>query len=78
MEKSISLIFLFLFGFVTLVLSQTGTVTGTVKDAETGETLPFCSVFINNTTISTVTDMEGKFVLAGLAPGPVEIGFSFL
>ena len=78
MEKSISLIFLFLFGFVTLVLSQTGTVIGTVKDAETGETLPFCSVFINNTTISTVTDMEGKFVLAGLAPGPVEIGFSFL
>ena len=78
MFKKPLLILLLLIGFIHVAFSQSGTVTGTVKDAETGETLPFCSVFINNTTISTVTDMDGKFVLAGLAPGPVEIGFSFL
>jgi hypothetical protein len=39
------------FLFCTLqIYAQTATVTGTVKDAETGELLPFCSVFINNTT----------------------------
>jgi len=68
-------IFLFL---PILVFSQTGTITGVIKDAETGETLPFCNVFINNTTISTVTDMDGLYTLSGLEPGPVEIGFSFM
>ncbi|AMQ55603.1 TonB-dependent receptor [Algoriphagus sanaruensis] len=59
-------------------LAQTGTITGVVKDAETGETLPFCNVFVNNTTISTVTDMDGKYTLSGLEAGPVELGFSFM
>ncbi|MDI1324338.1 MAG: carboxypeptidase-like regulatory domain-containing protein [Algoriphagus sp.] len=58
--------------------AQTGTITGVVKDAETGETLPYCNVFINNTTIATVTDMEGKFTLSNLEPGPLEVGFSFM
>ncbi len=61
-----------------LAFAQTATVTGTVKDAETGELLPFCSVFINNTTISTATDMQGNYTLSGLEAGTVEIGFSFL
>lgn len=65
-------------GFVNLLFAQTGTITGLVKDAETGQTLPFCNVFINNTTISTVTDMDGKFTLAGLDPGALEVGFSFM
>jgi len=58
--------------------AQTATVTGQVKDAETGEALPFCSVFVNNTTLSTITDLQGNFTLAGLEPGSQEIGFSFL
>ncbi|RIW18602.1 TonB-dependent receptor [Algoriphagus lacus] len=77
MKQSLLLIFSFLV-FSMGLFAQSGTITGIVKDSETGETLPFCSVFINNTTISTVTDMDGKFVLSGLTPGPVEIGFSFL
>lgn len=69
--------------FIFLVISfqafsQTGTITGVVKDAETGESLPFCNVFINNTTLSTATDMEGKYTLSGLEAGPLEVGFSFM
>ena len=60
------------------VFAQTATLTGKVKDAETGEALPFCSVFVNNTTISTATDLEGNFTLSGLEPGILEIGFSFM
>jgi hypothetical protein len=60
------------------IFGQTATVTGQVKDAETGELLPFCSVFINNTTVSTATDMQGNYTLSGLEAGTVEIGFSFL
>ena len=61
-----------------MAFAQTGTITGQIKDAETGETLPFCSVFVNNTTIATVTDMDGKYTLAGLEAGPLELGFSFM
>ena len=67
------------FLFCTLqIFAQTATVTGQIKDAETGELLPFCSVFINNTTVSTATDMQGNYTLSGLEAGSVEIGFSFL
>jgi hypothetical protein len=77
--KQRSLFFLLTFWLLAnLAYSQSGSITGLVKDAETGETLPFCNVFINNTTISTVTDMDGKFVLAGLEPGSLEVGFSFM
>ena len=70
--------FLLLLCLPLLAWGQTATLTGKVKDAETGEALPFCSVFVNNTTLSTATDLEGNFTLSGLEPGTVEIGFSFL
>ncbi|GMQ28771.1 TonB-dependent receptor [Algoriphagus confluentis] len=78
MQKSLVLTLLFGVFLISPVFSQTGTISGVVKDAETGETLPFCNVFINNTTISTVTDMDGSYTLSNLEPGPVELGFSFL
>lgn len=78
MNKSALFSLLTFLGLFNFVFAQTGTITGLVKDAETGETLPFCNVFINNTTISTVTDMDGEFVLSGLEPGPLELGFSFM
>lgn len=77
MKSVVSTIILFI-SIHFLILAQTGTVTGVVKDAETGETLPFCNVFVNNTTIATVTDMDGKYTLSDLEPGPLEIGFSFI
>ncbi len=76
--KRIFFLQLFFLAITLKAFSQTGTITGLVKDAETGETLPYCNVFINNTTIATVTDMDGKFTLSGLEPGPVEVGFSFM
>ena len=76
MKNSLLLVFFLLTS--ALSFAQTATVTGTVKDAETGELLPFCSVFINNTTVSTATDMQGNYSLSGLEAGIVEIGFSFL
>ena len=76
--KQFLLSFLVFFISVFYSFSQTGTITGQIKDAETGETLPFCSVFVNNTTISTVTDMDGKYTLSGLEAGPLELGFSFM
>jgi len=78
MTKSAFFSLLTFLGLFNFVYAQTGSITGLVKDADTGETLPFCNVFINNTTISTVTDMDGKFILSNLEPGPLELGFSFM
>ena len=70
MKNSLLLAFFLLCS--ALAVAQTATLTGTVKDAETGELLPFCSVFINNTTVSTATDMKGNYTLSGLEAGTVE------
>ncbi|SFO15583.1 TonB-dependent Receptor Plug Domain [Algoriphagus ornithinivorans] len=72
------ILFLLLILNASLTYSQTGSIKGIVKDADTGETLPFCNVFINNTTISTVTDMDGAYLLENLEPGALELSFSFL
>lgn len=56
----------------------TGTITGKVTDSKTGEPLPFCNVFINNTTLSTVTDFDGSYSLANVPEGEVEVAFSFI
>ncbi len=76
--KQFLLSFLVFFSSLAVGFAQTGTITGQIKDAETGEALPFCSVFVNNTTIATVTDMDGKYMLSGLESGPLELGFSFM
>jgi len=77
MKKALFSLTLF-FGVLFIAFAQTATIKGLVTDAETGETLPFCNVFVNNTTISTATEMDGTYVLSGLEPGTLEIGFSFL
>jgi iron complex outermembrane receptor protein len=43
--------------------AQTGTITGTVKDAATGEALIGASVYLDGTTTGTVTDFNGAFIL---------------
>ncbi|HAH35988.1 MAG TPA: TonB-dependent receptor, partial [Algoriphagus sp.] len=75
--KPLILFLLFILN-ASLTYSQTGSIKGIVKDADTGETLPFCNVFINNTTISTVTDMNGAYLLENLEAGPLELSFSFM
>lgn len=43
------------------VFAQNRTITGTVKDAKTSETLPGVTVLVEGTTIATSTNVEGKF-----------------
>jgi hypothetical protein len=65
--------FLLTFG----VIAQ-GMIKGKVTESSTGEPLPFCNVFINNTTFVTTTDLEGNFSLTQIPEGDFEIGFSFI
>ncbi|MBP6311435.1 MAG: carboxypeptidase-like regulatory domain-containing protein [Flavobacteriales bacterium] len=46
-----------------LTFAQTTKVTGVITDAATGETLPFVNVAFIDSKISTVSDLDGNFVL---------------
>lgn len=54
------------------------TISGTVKNAKTGEAMPFANVFINNTTLGNTTDEEGNFRIEGNLPRNVELVASFV
>lgn len=62
MKTRFWLIFLLLL-HVMSAAAQSTRVRGVVKDAETGEPLPFVGVYFDGTTIGISTDMDGKFSL---------------
>ncbi len=62
---------------VGLVFAQEKTVTGTVTDASTGETLPGANVSVQGTQSGTTTNANGQYELT--VPGPdVTLVFSFI
>lgn len=62
--------------FPALVAAQ-GSVSGVVTNAETGETLPGVTVFVEASNIGTTTDAEGEYEL-DLPPGQRTLTFSFV
>lgn len=58
--------------------AQAGTVAGTVRDAESGETLIGANVRVEGTTRGTVTNAQGFFALGGVGPGEVPLVISFV
>lgn len=64
---------LFLLLFSTSVAFAQRTIKGQVIDEKTKETLPGVSVYINNSTIGTVTDADGKFFLNVPFNGKMEL-----
>lgn len=59
-------------------LEETGVVAGVVVDADEGEPLPGANVSIEGTTTGTTTDVNGRYRLAGIAPGTYDLHFSFV
>ncbi|MBQ4286195.1 MAG: carboxypeptidase-like regulatory domain-containing protein, partial [Bacteroidales bacterium] len=60
MKKIFSLILIVL-GFSALAQNR---VSGTVTDAASGETLIGVSVYVENTTIGTATDLDGRYEIS--------------
>lgn len=58
-------------------LAQTGTIRGTVTEANQ-EALVGVSVLIENTAKGTITDTEGAFELTGLEAGTYQLVFSYI
>ena len=53
------------------------TVTGIIKDAETGESLPGVSVIIVGTTTGAISDIDGKYSI-NISGSNVELQYSFI
>ncbi|MDF1698191.1 MAG: TonB-dependent receptor [Saprospiraceae bacterium] len=63
--------------FSLQLMAQTGTLRGTVYDDTNGETVPFATIFINETGGGTTTDLDGAYEL-NLAPGKYNLKISFI
>lgn len=57
---------------------ENGSISGTVTDQKTGETLPGVNVWLENTNRGTSTDSDGQFKLDELSAGFHELVFSFV
>ncbi len=72
----IIIICIVLFVFIADCFCQT-TIRGVLRDAKTGEPLIGAAVFLKNTTLGTVSDFEGAFVLKTDLKLPVSLEFRY-
>ena len=61
-----------------LALAQTGTITGTVIDSETGEPLPGANVILPRLNLGSATDIDGSFSIQEVPTGSQTITASFV
>ena len=58
--------------------AQTGKISGTVRDASSGETLPGVNVAIDGTTQGAQTDVDGFYNIINVRPGTYTLRVSFI
>jgi TonB-dependent starch-binding outer membrane protein SusC len=76
-QLRLALLFAFLAAPLT-VFAQVGSLTGTVTDARTGDPLPGATVYVTSTDQGTVTDIDGRYVIANIPTGNVEVRFTYV
>ena len=76
MKKLFFLPLLFL-GFAVASFAQSGTISGTIIDEKSGETLIGANVLIDGTVIGTATDFDGKYQFK-VTPGIYTIHISYI
>lgn len=77
------IILIFLFFSVVLCMicfaqKNTQTLRGIILDAQTGEPLPYATIFIPKTGNGTTSDIEGNFLLGNIDIGRYNIQFGFV
>ncbi|MEM1127049.1 MAG: TonB-dependent receptor [Bacteroidota bacterium] len=58
--------------------AQTGTIAGTIVDAENGETIIGANVLVAGTTFGAATDIDGNFSIPSLQPGTYTINATYI
>lgn len=79
MRKLLPLLFLALLFISRDVLAgTTGKLAGKVVDANTKEALPFCNITVVGTSLGTVADLDGKYVILNIPPGDYSVRAQFV
>ncbi len=65
-------------GFAPSAMAQEASISGFVRDADTGETLLLANVRIKDTLIGAATNTSGYYALTGLEPGDYVVQFSYI
>ncbi len=76
--NKLKLIFLISFLLTGLSLSQHNTISGIILDSETNEGLFNVNVFLNGTTLGTVSNKSGEFLLSNISPGKYTLVISMI
>ncbi len=66
------------FGVSLPAYAQTGSVAGTVVDAETGESLIGANVILQGTSVGSTTDLDGRYVIRNVESGRYDLVFSYV
>ena len=77
-KNTLSLLLLLAVGTAGSAFAQTGTISGTVTAASSGETLPGANVVIVGTQNGASTDADGQFTITGVSPGSYTVRASFI
>jgi outer membrane receptor for ferric coprogen and ferric-rhodotorulic acid len=56
----------------------TGKLSGTIKDAQTGEPLIGANIVIEGTNFGAATNINGEYVILNISPGRYNVKFSFI
>jgi len=59
-------------------MAQTGVIRGNIFDNETGEGVPFATVYLEGTTYNASTDIDGFFVMSGIEPGDYQLVVKYI
>ena len=62
----------------TFAYAQSGTLSGTVTDTNTGEILPAVNVVLTEILKGASTDSEGEYVITGIEPGTYTIEVTYI
>ncbi|QNL22717.1 carboxypeptidase-like regulatory domain-containing protein [Hyphobacterium sp. CCMP332] len=81
MLRKLLLLQTFIIASFSLVLAQTGKLSGKITDMETGESIPFANVTVNKGGVQkggTVSDFDGNFSITPLVPGEYNVEVSYV
>ncbi|MFO8100328.1 MAG: carboxypeptidase-like regulatory domain-containing protein, partial [Salinibacter sp.] len=78
MMKRILSTLLLLFLCAPIAAAQTGTVAGTVTDAESGESLPGVNVVVDELDLGAATDPDGAYEISDVPAGTYTLRVSFV
>lgn len=72
------ILFLFLVLQIAIFAGTTGKLSGTIKDAQTGEPLIGANVMIEGTNFGAATNLNGEYVILNIPPGKYNVRVSYI